>query len=143
MPAAIVAGQGLVLGLAGGVILDVGAGKTLGLMGLLAVLGVSFVLVNHALAAWLGSIGRGISVLLLVLTVALGLSSAAGWLAPIATVSPLHNGFTLLRTWLSGGSGEVGIATVAVLMAAIAAILSAMSIASRRQLTVERFVRAV
>ena len=143
LPAAIVAGQGLVLGLAGGVILDVGAGKTLGLMGLLAVLGVSFVLVNHALAAWLGSIGRGISVLLLVLTVALGLSSAAGWLAPIATVSPLHNGFTLLRTWLSGGSGEVGIATVAVLMAAIAAILSAMSIASRRQLTVERFVRAV
>ena len=55
---------------------------------------------NHALAGWLGNAGRAVSVLLLVVTVALGLSSAASWLAPVAAVSPLHNGLLLVRTSL-------------------------------------------
>ena len=139
VPAAIVAGQGLLLGLIGGLMLDVSAGKVLGLMALLAAFGVSFVLVNHALAAWLGNIGRGISVLLLVVTVALGLSSAANWLSPVGAVSPLQNGLELVRTMLSDGSGEIGLAATAVLMGAIALVASYVSIASKRSLTVAQY----
>lgn len=141
LPAAIVAGQGLLLGLVGGVLLEAGLGKTIGLMALLSAFGVSFVLANHALAGWLGNVGRGISVVLLVVTVALGLSSAASWLSPVGAVSPLHNGLLLVRTWLSDGSGEIGLASVAVLMGAIAAVASVMAISSRRRLTADQFRR--
>ncbi|NHB84869.1 hypothetical protein G7085_10350 [Tessaracoccus sp. HDW20] len=100
--------------------LDLGIGRTIGLMALLAVLGASFVLANHALAGWLGNVGRAVALLLLVATVGLGVSSALDWLGPVGMVSPLHNGFTLVRTWLSDGTGEIGIATVSILMFVVA-----------------------
>lgn len=139
LPAAIVGGQALVLGIVGGVVLDLGVGKTIALMGVLVLLGASFVLANHALAGWLGHAGRAVSVLLLVLTIGLGISSSLAWLGPVAAVSPLQNGLELVRTWLSGGSGEVGIAAVSVLMFIVAAALSFLSISSRRRLSVDRF----
>ena len=135
-------GQGVVLGVVGGVILEAGIGATLGLSLLLAALGASFVFANHALAGWLGNAGRAVSVLLLVVTVALGLSSAASWLAPVAAVSPLHNGLLLVRTWLSDGSGGIGLASMALLLAAIALTMSVLAISSRRRLTVEQYRRA-
>jgi putative membrane protein len=139
LPVAILAAQGLVLGVIGGAILGAGAGRTAGLALLLAAVGVSFVLANHALAAWLGNVGRAVSGLLAAATVALGLSSSVDWLSPVGTVSPLHNAFVLVRTWLSGGTGEIGLATIAILMAAIAGILSLAAIAGRRKLTAQRF----
>ena len=142
LPLAIVAGQGVVLGVVGGVILEAGIGATLGLSLLLAALGASFVFANHALAGWLGNAGRAVSVLLLVVTVALGLSSAASWLAPVAAVSPLHNGLLLVRTWLADGSGGIGLASMALLLAAIALTMSVLAISSRRRLTVEQYRRA-
>ena len=142
MPLVVVGVQGLVLGFLGGVFLRLGVGATFGLMGLLFAFGLAFVFANHALAGWLGNVGRAISVVLLAVTVALGLSSAAGWLDPIGAVSPLHNVLLLVRTWLSDGSGEVGLGGGALLMGAIALVLSIMSIASRRRLTVEQFRRA-
>ena len=142
LPLAIVAGQGLVLGIVGGVILEAGIGATLGLALLLAALGASFVFANHALAGWLGNAGRAVSVLLLVVTVALGLSSAASWLAPVAAVSPLHNGLLVVRTWLADGSGGIGLASMALLLAAIALTMSVLAISSRRRLTVEQYRRA-
>ncbi|MBB1514946.1 YhgE/Pip domain-containing protein [Tessaracoccus sp. MC1679] len=142
LPLAVVAAQGLVLGLVGGVVLDVGFGSTVALAALLVVMGASFVFTNHALAGWLGNAGRAVSLLLLVMTVALGLSSAASWLSPIAAVSPLHNGLLLVRAWLSGGSGEIGLATMAVLMAAVGLLLSVLAVSSRRRITVEQYLRA-
>ncbi len=143
LPLAIVAGQGVVLGVVGGV--DPRGGRSappLALSLLLAALGASFVFANHALAGWLGNAGRAVSVLLLVVTVALGLSSAASWLAPVAAVSPLHNGLLLVRTWLSDGSGGIGLASMALLLAAIALTMSVLAISSRRRLTVEQYRRA-
>lgn len=142
LPVVVVAGQGIVMGIIGGAVLGAGIGTTVGLSALLAVAGVSFVFANHALASWFGNVGRAISVILLAVTVALGLSSATGWLSPLGTISPLHNAFLLVRTWLSGGSGEVGLAAVAILMAAIGAVLSIMSITARRRLTAEKFRKA-
>lgn len=143
LPAALVGGLGLALGIVGGIVLDLGLARTLALMGLLLLFGASFVLANHALAGWLGTAGRAVSALLLIVTLGLGVSSALGWLGPIGTVSPLHNGFSLVRTWLAGGSGEVGIATLSVLMFAVAAVCSYLAISSRRRLSVDQFRRRI
>lgn len=142
LPVAILAAQGVVLGVIGGVVLEAGVGTTAGLALLLSAVGVSFGLANHALAAWFGNVGRAVSGLLAAATVALGLSSSVGWLSPVGAVSPLHNAFLLVRTWLSGGTGEVGLATVALLMAAIAGIVSLTAVAARRKLTARQFVGA-
>ena len=106
---------------------------------LMMALGASFALANHALAGWLGNVGRGISALLLVVTVGLGLSSAVGWLSPVGAVSPLHNGFKLVRTHMADGAGEVGLASVAVLMAVLALVFSVGAIATKRRLTAAQF----
>ncbi|MHA6513549.1 YhgE/Pip domain-containing protein [Tessaracoccus sp. Z1128] len=142
LPLAVVAAQALVLGVVGGVVLEAGFAKTVALAALLVVLGASFVVANHALSAWWGNAGRAVALLLLVATVALGLSSAASWLSPVAAVSPLQNGLLLVRTWLAGGSGEIGLAAMAVLMAAVGLALSVLAISSRRRLTVDQFRRA-
>lgn len=142
-PACAVAALGLVLGVVGGIALHAGVGRTVALAGLLVLLGLSFVLANHALAGWLGNVGRAISALLLVATIGLGVSSALGWLGPIGTVSPLNNGLLLVRTWLSGGSGAVGIATLSVLMFVVAAVASYLSISTRRHISVDQFRRTL
>jgi len=141
LPLAVVAAQGVVLGLVGGVVLEAGFVTTLALAALLTVMGASFVFANHALAGWFGHAGRAISVLLLVVTVALGLSSAVSWLAPVTFVSPLHNGLLLVRAWLGGGSGEIGLAATAVLMAVVALGASVLAVSARRRLSAEQFRR--
>lgn len=140
LPLALGAGQGAVIGLAASWVLGAPAGRTLGAIGLLVLLGGSFVLINHALSAWLGNIGRGIAVLLLVLTVGLGLTSTVpGWGAAIAGFSPLHNGLQLIRTWLAQGSGMVAIGSAALLFGVIAIVLSYAAIATKRRLSPDQF----
>lgn len=140
LPAVLAAVQGMVIGLVAGFGLNLSVGRTFGAVGLLAVVGVSFVLVNHALAAWFGSIGRGVSVLLLAVTVGLGLTSTVpGWAAAAAGVSPLHNGLLLVRTWLSQGSGLVSLAGWALLFGVIALGCSYVAIAARRRMSADQF----
>ncbi|MGV8846800.1 YhgE/Pip domain-containing protein [Tessaracoccus sp.] len=139
-PLLITAAEGLVFGLMGGVVLELSAGRLLGLMGLLAVLGAVFTLVNHVLTAWLGNVGRGVSLLLLALSVVLGLTSATpGIFDAVASVSPVHNGLLMVRTWISGGTGMAGYVGGMLLVAVIAAILSVAAIAGRRRLTANQF----
>ncbi|MEO7588153.1 MAG: YhgE/Pip domain-containing protein [Arachnia sp.] len=139
-PILITAVLGLVFGLIGGMVLGLPAGRVLGLMGLLAALGVAFTLVNHALTAWLGTVGRGISVLLLALSVALGLTSATpGIFDAIAGFSPVQNGLLLVRTWVSDGTGMAGLVGGVLLFAVVALILSVASVAGRRKLTPGQF----
>lgn len=144
LPALIAAGTGALFGVVGSVILGLSIGRSAGLVGLLAVLGVGFVLVNHALAAWFGNIGRGISLVLLAASVALGLSSASGgWITSLASVSPLQNGLALTRTWLSSGSGMAALVGGFLLIGAIAVGLSYLSIAARRQVKAAQYRRRV
>jgi putative membrane protein len=60
----------------------------------------------------------------------------------VVAASPVHNGLLLVRTWLSAGSGGIGLAAMALLLAAIALTMSALAISSRRRLTVEQYRRA-
>ena len=140
MPVLITAAQGLLFALMGGVVLELPAGRLFGLMGLLAVLGAVFALINHALTAWLGNVGRGISLLLLAISVVLGLTSATpGVFDAVASVSPVHNGLLMVRTWVAQGDGMAGYVGGMLLVAAIAGILSVAAIASRRKLTAGQF----
>ncbi len=144
LPAALAAGTGAVLGVVASVVLALPAGRGLGAVLLLAGLGASFVLVNHALSAWLGNVGRGIAVLLLVLSVVLGLSSAVpGWMSALAGISPVQNGLELVRTWLADGAGVIGLAGGALLIGVIALGLSYLAIATRRRLTAAQFRRRI
>ena len=139
-PAALGAVQGLLFGVAVGMALELTPGRTVGAAALLAMVGASFAVVNHALTGWLGNVGRGISVLALVVTVALGLTSTTpGWVQGIAGISPLHNGLLLVRTFLASGSGLVALGGAALLFGAIAVGLSYLAIASRRHLTADQF----
>lgn len=139
LPSGIAAGVGLLAGLIGGMVLDAGLTRTLGVMGLAAVLGVAFVLANHALSGWLGHVGRAVSVVLVGITVALGLSSAIpGWLDALASASPLHNGMLVLRGWLAGANIMPAFGMV-LFVGLIVAAASWSVIGMNRQLTAEKF----
>lgn len=139
-PAALGAVQGLLFGVAVGMALELTPGRTLGAAALLTMVGASFAVINHALTGWLGNVGRGISVLALVITVALGLTSTTpGWVQGFAGISPLHNGLLLVRTFLASGSGLVALGGAALLFGVIAVGLSYLAIASRRHLTADQF----
>ncbi len=136
----LTAAEGLVFGLMGGIVLELSVGRLFGLMGLLAVLGAVFALVNHALTAWLGNVGRGIAILLLLLTVALGLTSATpSVFDAVTSFSPVQNGLLMIRTWISAGTGMAGYIGGMLLVAVVAMILSVFAISSRRKLTAGQF----
>lgn len=144
LPTFVLAGQGVLMGVIAGVVLSLGLGTTVLLALALAALGVFFILANHALAAWLGNVGRGVSTLLLGATVAIAVSSLGssgfGWLD---SLSPMQNGFLLVRNVMAGGSGTLGLASVAVLIAAIAGAASIFAVTSRRSLSAAQFRRHV
>ena len=139
-PAALGAVQGLLFGVAVGMALELTPGRTLGAAALLTMVGASFAVINHALTGWLGNVGRGISVLALVITLALGLTSTTpGWVQGFAGISPLHNGLLLVRTFLASGTGLAALGGAALLFGVIAVGLSYLAIASRRHLTADQF----
>lgn len=139
LPSVLVSGLGLAMGLFGGLLLSLPAGRVIGLMVFLAVLGVVFVLTQHALAAWWGHIGRGVALVLLAVTIALGLSSAVPeWLGYLATISPLHSGMLLVRSWIAG-AGVIATAGVVVFVGVVMALISFASIATRRQMSPAQF----
>ena len=139
-PAALGAVQGLLFGVAVGMALELTPGRTFGAAALLTMVGASFAVINHALTGWLGNVGRGISVLALVITVALGLTSTTpGWVQGFAGISPLHNGLLLVRTFLASGTGLAALGGAALLFGVVAVGLSYLAIASRRHLTADQF----
>ena len=139
LPAAVIAGLGALLGVIGGSIVSLPIGSTMVLALLAAGLGVSFLLAQHALAGWFHHYGRGVALVLLAVTVALGISSGVpGWLSTVAAVSPLHGGLQLVRSWMAGAD-IVSLLGVVVFVASLMAVASWASIAMRRQLSPAQF----
>ncbi len=144
VPTVLGVSQGLLLGLVVGWALKLPLLTMLAAAVVLALLGVSFAVVNHALVAWLGNAGRGLAVLLLVATVGIGLTSQLPqWLEAAAAVSPLHNGLLLARTVMAQGAGEVALAGGALLFFGIATAASYLALATRRRLTATQFRRRI
>ena len=139
LPTMIVALAGAALGIVGGVWWHMSVGRTLGLVAILAGLGVVFSFAHHALTGWLGHVGRGLSLLLLAVSIALGLSSSVpGWLGAVAVASPLQSGMLLTRSWLAGAPVVTSLAAM-VLVALVLGAVSLLAIALRRRLTPSQF----
>ncbi|MFE7505618.1 YhgE/Pip family protein [Promicromonospora sp. NPDC057488] len=134
VPAAIGLGTGLATGaiLAGIEGLDVGG--WLATMGFGALVSVAFVAVNQALAAALGHVGRGISLLVAVLVIATGVvSTAPSVLEGLAGFLPVGPSLAGLVRLVEPGTGGVAMATAAVVLWAVAGItITALMVARER-----------
>ncbi|MFI2490199.1 YhgE/Pip family protein [Promicromonospora kroppenstedtii] len=134
VPAAIGVGTGLATGaiLAGIEGLDVGG--WLATMGFGALVSVAFVAVNQALAAALGHVGRGISLLVAVLVIATGVvSTAPSVLEGLAGFLPVGPSLAGLVRLVEPGTGGIAMATTAVVLWAVAGItITALMVARER-----------
>lgn len=113
--------------------LDLSWQKWFEVTGVLLVAGLAFVMINHALVAWLGGLGRLISIVFAVVTTAISLGPATdGILGGLRAFSPLTPALDAVRAVVT----ESGAATTSTLTVVgwliIAASASAIAIARRR-----------
>ena len=122
---AVPAAVGLVTGLAAGAVLagleDLDAGGWVATMGFGALVSVAFVAVNQALAAALGHVGRGISLLIAVLVIATGVvSTVPAVLEGLAAFLPVGPAIVGLGRLVEPGTGSVGMAIASMILWGIA-----------------------
>ncbi|SDD22660.1 YhgE/Pip domain-containing protein [Auraticoccus monumenti] len=122
--AAVATVQAVALTVVGQVVLDLAPVRVMQLLALLLLIGFAFVGINHALAAWLGGLGRIISVAAVVLTAAGSIISAVPALFDaIRPFLPLSPALDAVRALLTDGTGlgDQVFAVVAWLLVAICA----------------------
>lgn len=131
--AAVATVQAVALTVVGQVVLDLAPVRVLQLLALLLLIGFAFVGSNHALAAWLGGVGRIISITAVVLTAAGSIISAVPALfdavRPFLPLSPALDAVRALLTDGTGLSNQV-LTVVAWLLVAICA--SVLAVIRRR-----------
>ncbi|WP_432559451.1 YhgE/Pip family protein [Granulicoccus sp. GXG6511] len=139
---AIAAVQAVALTVLGQIVLGLSGAKTLGVLAMLLLGGAMFVLVNHALVAWFGGVGRIISVALVTLAAAGGILSALPALfdvvIPALPLTPVLNGVRAIITDGTGVTGAVGM-TLLWLLIGLAASVGA--VVRKRTASPERFAR--
>lgn len=120
---ALVGAQGLALAALGAGVLGVDAAGAVGIALVASVAAVTFVLVNHALAAWFGTKGRVASLVFLLVTVVSAIAySAPGALSALRPLSPLSPALDALRMVMTGHSATLPVlGLVAWLIAALGA----------------------
>jgi putative membrane protein len=117
------------------VLLELNFGQVAQLLPFLLLAGIAFAAVNQALVAWLGGVGRFISVALVVLAAAAAITSATPALLDLVTpflpVTPALEGS---RAIVSDGTGVLG--TVGLLLAwlVVGATAAVLAVARRRML---------
>ncbi|MDO4412604.1 YhgE/Pip domain-containing protein [Cutibacterium sp.] len=122
------------LAVIGGVALGLSVPRSIGLGGVLLLVGVMFGLVNHALAAWLHGLGRLISVVLVTASVAAGLASTVP--APVHwvdVISPLRPALHAVQAVVAGNNPSFGSLLAIVIWAVAALIASLLAVGRRRQ----------
>lgn len=143
VPAAI----GLATGLATGAVLagieDLDAGGWAATMGFGALASLAFVAVNQALAAALGHVGRGISLLIAVLVIATGVvSTVPGALEGLSAFLPVGPALDGLVGLIESGVGGVGTAIAATALWGVAGLaVTTLMVARRRTVRVAELLR--
>ncbi|WP_454860526.1 YhgE/Pip domain-containing protein [Promicromonospora soli] len=137
---AIPAAIGLVTGLATGAVLagieDLDVSGWIAAMGFGALVSVAFVAANQALAAALGHVGRGVSLLVAVLVIATGVvSTVPAVLEGLSAFLPVGPATVGLGRLVEPGTGSVGLAIASVALWGIAG-LAVTTIMVARQRTV-------
>lgn len=135
---AIPAVVGLFTGLAAGAVLagieDLDAGGWIATMGFGALVSVAFVAANQALAAALGHVGRGVSLLVAVLVIATGVvSTVPPVLEGLSAFLPVGPAITGLGRLVEPGTGSVGLAIASVVLWGIAGIAVTTIMVARRR----------
>ena len=120
---AVAAAQAVALGVLGGRVLGLDAGRTVGVVAVSLVAAAAFVAVNHALAAWFGTKGRVASLVFLLITVVSAVAySAPGSLSALRPLSPLSPALDAVRMMMTGHSATLPLlGLVAWLLVAVAA----------------------
>ena len=136
LPAAVVAVvQAVILTGLLTALLDLHAGQTARLLGLSVLAGLVFAALNQALVAWFGGVGRFVSVVLVVLTVAAAITSAVpavfDSVTPLLPLTPALQGMRAIVTDAGSGGGSV-----ALLLAWLVVGLAAGVLATARRRTV-------
>ncbi|HEX2856820.1 MAG TPA: YhgE/Pip domain-containing protein [Propionibacteriaceae bacterium] len=139
---AVAAVQAVLLGAVDAYVLDLSLTRGLTLTALLVVVGLAFVAVNHALAAWLGGVGRLLSLVVVTLAAAAGLSSAVpGWFTAVTSFTPIAPALAGVRGVVAGVSNLSGPVAWLVLWLVLAAIASILSVVRHRQLSASGYRR--
>ena len=134
LPAAgIAAVQAVALTVVLQVLLQLDAGRVVLLLPFLLLAGLAFAAVNQGLVAWLGGIGRFVSVAVVVLSAAAAITSAVpavfDLLTPFLPLTPALEG---ARAIISNGAGTVGTVGLVVAWLIIGAAASVLAVARRR-----------
>ncbi len=134
LPAAgIAAVQAVALTIVLQVLLGLDAARVVQLLPFLLLAGLAFAAVNQGLVAWLGGIGRFVSVALVVLSAAAAITSAVpavfDVLTPFLPLTPALEG---ARAIISNGAGTVGTVGLMVAWLIIGAAASVLAVARRR-----------
>ncbi|MDO5681577.1 MAG: YhgE/Pip domain-containing protein [Propionibacteriaceae bacterium] len=141
---AIAAVQAIALTVLGQMVLDLSAAKVLGVLGMLLLGGAMFVVVNHALVAWFGGLGRVLSVALVTLSAAGGMLSALPLffdvVTPLLPLTPVLNG---IRAIITDGTGLTGAIGMTVLWLLIGLAGSVGAVLRKRTASPEGFARAL
>ncbi|MYM20867.1 ABC transporter permease [Brevibacterium sp. 5221] len=107
-------------------ILTLDAGDLVKVFGLSAFAGIVFTVINYALVAWFGGVGRFVSVILVVAAVtAKVLTAVPGWLSGLAAFMPLTpamDGITGIATGTGGAGAAFGTLLLWLLVAGGAAV---------------------
>lgn len=144
---AVPAAVGLATGLAAGAVLagieDLDAGGWAATMGVGALISIAFVAVNQALAAALGHVGRGISLLIAVLVIATGVvSTVPGVLEGLAAFLPVGPAIVGLGRLVEPGTGSVGLVIASVVLWGIAGLaVTTIMVARQRTVRVAELLR--
>lgn len=141
---AVIAVQALLLSALTAYLLDLSAGRALGVTAVALLGGVTFLLVNHALVAWFGGVGRLVSITMVSLTAGAGIISAVpGFFDTVTPLSPLTPILHAIRAIITGSSGLSGAIGTAVLWLILAAAASFVALWRRRTVTAEGFVASL
>lgn len=123
-------------------LLDLSLGATASLFGLSLVTAMAFAAINHALAAWLGGVGRFISLTVLVLAAAGSILSATpAGLDAIRPYLPLTPALEGVRAIASGGEGASG-ATLLVIAWLLVGVVAAILAVARQRVVAPALVPA-
>lgn len=110
------------------ILLDLGTGQVAQLLPFLLLAGLSFVAVNHALVAWLGGVGRFISVAVVVLSVATAITHAIpeflSGVVPFLPLTPAMEGARAIASGGPGAGGAAGLLLAWLLMGVAAGVLA-------------------
>ena len=128
--AAVAAIQSVVVALALWPLLDLSAGQVAKTLGFTLFAGITFTVVNQALVAWFGGVGRFISAAALGLAAAIALTSALpsffDGLRPFLPMTPALNGLRAIVTGGSGTGAAVGVLLAWLVVGAAASVIAVM-----------------